>query len=604
MPEIDDSLSFEFIVSIGKKESYKSIKDYTNYLESQLGQAFDTSLLNPLNKAGTKWNALIKQGKQYRELVVGTTKKGALTSFSIGKQKYSKTEAEKLISASSISGVKTLRDDIAVERREKARRKAENKKAEQEALKIKENRAKTFANLIGETMTGKDRIRFNISQQQSVLKGLQKEFESVDAGSQKFKDLQSEIKKTQKNINGLKKDLEKETKVSWFEKLVNTFKRVGFYRLARRLFQVIEQGLSESITNLAKFDSGVNDTMSSLTSSFTILSNSLGVVIAPLLKIVEPILNGLAKTVGSVANAIGYLLAKLTGSSKLLKVNTEYLKDFNKEIQTLSFDKFESLDESADIGSMFEEVDLESTSFLGELAGAKEELAKIDELLITIGGTLAGYASYKFVDWIVSGKAKTFFTDADTGLGKIKKKIDDISSAGLIASSAFAFVTSIINLIDVIKNWDSQSLVTKITAIVSVCLALFAVIASILSAVLPTGPAKVFKAIAIGTTAGATLTGVVSAMRFAEGGRPEAGSLFIAGEAGAELVTTMPSGQTGVTNIAQFRQATVEALYEWWSDAKYDIPEGSTTYLDGAQIARSKSFKNELNRTNSGLNLR
>ena len=113
----------------------------------------------------------------------------------------------------------------------------------------------------------------------------------------------------------------------------------------------------------------------------------------------------------------------------------------------------------------------------------------------------------------------------------------------------------------------------------------------------------VFKALAVGLSAGAMLATGISVMKFAEGGRPEQGSLFIAGEAGAELVTTMPSGQTGVTNIAQFKQAMVEAIYEC-SDVFQQSGNDVVLNLDGAQIARSRAFKNELNRTNSGLKLR
>ena len=64
----------------------------------------------------------------------------------------------------------------------------------------------------------------------------------------------------------------------------------------------------------------------------------------------------------------------------------------------------------------------------------------------------------------------------------------------------------------------------------------------------------------------------------------------------------MPSGQTGVTNIAQFKQAMLEALYEWGGSQSYS---GDVVLnLDGAEIARSKRFVGEMNRNNSGLNLR
>ena len=66
---------------------------------------------------------------------------------------------------------------------------------------------------------------------------------------------------------------------------------------------------------------------------------------------------------------------------------------------------------------------------------------------------------------------------------------------------------------------------------------------------------------------------------FAEGGLPDKGSMFIAGEAGAEYVYNMPNGQSGVANVQQIAQATYQgtmsALRDWWggTGAKGDIPQ-------------------------------
>ena len=66
---------------------------------------------------------------------------------------------------------------------------------------------------------------------------------------------------------------------------------------------------------------------------------------------------------------------------------------------------------------------------------------------------------------------------------------------------------------------------------------------------------------------------------YANGGLPDKGTMFVAGEAGAEMVYNMPSGQSGVANIQQIAQATysgtMRALNDWWggSQAKGDIPQ-------------------------------
>ena len=447
--------------------------------------------------------------------------------------------------------------------------------------------------LVGEQLSKQDQLKIQLADAQERLSLLKDEFVKLRASGKDVSVVTEELKNVSSEVRNLKKDL----KPSWFQKLVNTFKRVGFYRLSRRLFQIVEQGLRNSIQNLAKFSPEFNDTMSSITSQFTILSNSVATILVPLLKTVEPIFKGLTNVITRVTSALSYLIAKLTGSATYLKVNTEYLKEFNQESQNLSFDKFESLNAMDDSSDMFEEL---STS--GGLSdGLKESLVTLSE----ISAILLSIGSFKIFKWISSGDAAKFFSDLKKSLTDVKGKIGDISKAGLIAGASFAFVTSLINLIDVIKNWDSQSLVTKITAITSAALALAAVVFSILAAIPAIGHTAVFKALSIGLGAAATLTGAISIMKFAEGGVPDKGSLFVAGESGAEFVTKMPSGQTGVTNIAQFKEAMIEALYEASNAGVFGGEAGDVAlYLDGAEIARSKRFKAELNRTNSNLNLK
>lgn len=86
---------------------------------------------------------------------------------------------------------------------------------------------------------------------------------------------------------------------------------------------------------------------------------------------------------------------------------------------------------------------------------------------------------------------------------------------------------------------------------------------------------------------------------FANGGLPDKGSMFIAGEAGAEYVYNMPNGQSGVANIQQIAQATyngtISALNDWWggSHARGDIPqlqEASATGMYQAVTGVARSY--------------
>ena len=387
-------------------------------------------------------------------------------------------------------------------------------------------------------------------------------------------------------------DLFKKTsKQSNISKLFGTLKRVGFYRIARNFFKFFESGISEGIKALTNISPKANETLSKMSGNLTTIGNSLSLIILPVLEVAQPILQLITNTIARLAEGFSYLAYKLGITSSWFKINNEYMKDFNNQANKLSFDKFESLSGSDDSSSMLKEMTGDDKD-----GGASSYAIALTSIL----ATLTAIEGLKFISWMRKDGLKKI----KDGLYDIKTSITNISYATMILSATLGFVTSVVNLINLIKNWDSASLVSKITGITAVLVGLASVIMTIL-ALTGVGSVKVMKAIATGLGAGAVLLAGVSALTIekrANGGMVDSGSLFIAGEAGAELVTTMPSGQTGVTNIAQFKQAMLEALYEWGGSQS----DGGDVVLnlDGAEIARSKRFVGEMNRNNSGLNLR
>lgn len=388
-----------------------------------------------------------------------------------------------------------------------------------------------------------------------------------------------------------------------FSNLLKSFGRIAIYRAIRRTIQEITQAFTEGIGGLARYNSEVNQSMSKITSNFAQVKASISIALYQPLIAIEPIITAVSQSIVHLSNGLSFLFAKLRGANTYMKINTQYLKDYKSALDgtLLSFDTFETLGkgQGIDYSQMFEEVETASSSFAEELGNVKNILIEISGILLAIGG-------YKIVKWIADGGIKKL-TD---GLGGINKKIKDISTAGLIAGASFSFITSIINLIDVIKNWDSQSLVTKITAITAAAAGLAAVVFSILAAIPAIGHTAVFKAIAIGLTAVGTLSGVVSAMKFADGGMMDtksfngAGTMYaIAGESGAEVVATGSAG-TGVLNVDQFADAMVSALVRY--GAARDTSNGTTIVLDGNKVgqlvASNVGFRNEANRRNAGLN--
>ena len=422
--------------------------------------------------------------------------------------------------------------------------------------------------------------------------------DKIDKINQQITKEKEEQEKTDED--GGKKEEKKATSLS---KLLKSFGRIAMYRAVRRTIQEITQAFTEGIGGLARYNSEVNQSMSKITSNFAQVKASISVALYQPLIAIEPVITSVSQGIVNLSNGLSFLFAKLRGASTYMKINTQYLKDYKSALDgtLLSFDTFETLGkgQGIDYSQMFEEVETASSSFA-------EELGNVKNILIEISGILLAIAGYKIAKWIANGGIKNL-TD---GLGNINKKINDISTAGLIAGASFSFITSIINLIDVIKNWDSQSLVTKITGITAAVLGLAAVIFSILAAIPAIGHAAVFKALAIGTTAAGTLMGVVSAMKFADGGMMNtksfngAGTMYaIAGESGAEVVAQGSAG-TGVLNVDQFADAMVSALVRY--GAARDTSNGTTIVLDGNKVgqlvASNVGFRNEANRRNAGLN--
>lgn len=72
---------------------------------------------------------------------------------------------------------------------------------------------------------------------------------------------------------------------------------------------------------------------------------------------------------------------------------------------------------------------------------------------------------------------------------------------------------------------------------------------------------------------------------FANGGVPETGTVFYAGEAGAEIVYNTRGGQSGVANVEQISQAMLQALINY-NAAQNGQTGGGNVYLDGRQVGQ------------------
>lgn len=506
--------------------------------------------------------------------------------------------------------------------------------------------------LMGEQLSKRDQLKLELEGTRERLSALKEEFVQLRASGKDVSALSKEISDTAKEA----KKLEKAIKPSWFEKLVNTFKRIGFYRLARDFFRLTINAFKEGIQGLAQFDKTANETMTKLTSSITIIKVSLAQMLLSVVQMFTPAVKDIATAFADVANNIAQAVAKMKGLTKYTKINTDYIKEYGEEVNgALSFDKFEALsggnnqyeglfnpnapvENTAEVESWTNTLTtLKSTletvwsilksvwkavydlfiliqplipaltevvkiivTTVGNLINLIYKAGALDEVMKTIIATIVILKATEVVKWFGSfvkivKKANSWLkTLGDTGIF-LKNSLLAIGVA-IMSFKAFS------GFLDTLEG--TPKLIASIaTAILGVAIAIFTMKQAL------KGPAGL---IGLGLGLGAIVAGVAGAVEsikgvdyFAKGGIPDKGSLFVAGESGAEFVTKMPSGQTGVTNIAQFKEAMIEALYEASNAGVFGGEAGDVAlYLDGAEIARSKRFKSELNRTNSNLKLR
>lgn len=387
------------------------------------------------------------------------------------------------------------------------------------------------------------------------------------------------LKKRQNRFSKQEKELSKSEnnkKLTAFGRFFNRFKSYATVRLFRNLFSSIEQGFSKGIEGLIKFDNQANKTMSSISSSFDKINASVAIMAMPLLEIVEPIISSISDSIANFANNISMASANMKGLSTYTKISDEYMKDLRESANStlLSFDKFESLNAQA---SPYEKAEITEED--------KESAEKYE-------GIIKSVKKIVFAIWdVIKALGSAFLKIFDA----LEPYLDDIVRVLVwIIDIVADFIVGLAKIF----GWLTSIIQTKES--LGAILMLIGSIVTMLS-LLSGNPIGMIKGILGGLTlfgAGAGIT------MFAGGGTPNKGTLFFAGESGAEYVTTMPNGQTGVTNIDQIEQAHLRALYSWWDEAKFDLPEGASFNLDGAQIARSKSFISEVNRRNSGLNLK
>ena len=198
---------------------------------------------------------------------------------------------------------------------------------------------------------------------------------------------------------------------------------------------------------------------------------------------------------------------------------------------------------------------------VGGLVEALDTLGLLQPIIVTILAYKLGNKIIKITE-NMSKMHKAFSkfitklaTESTTTLPLAIKSITKLDVA--IASIGLSILA--VGLSSFLSAWDDMSSVQKAVGI-------FTALAGALTAVAIAFHAthNWAKAIGIGAmVAGGALFVTSQLPKFAEGGLPDKGTMFLAGEAGAEIVYNTPSGQSGVVNVQQIEQAMYGALVRY-----------------------------------------
>lgn len=392
--------------------------------------------------------------------------------------------------------------------------------------------------------------------------------------------------------------LEKAMKGTGEKNLLSAIKRVAIYRAIRGALKAITNAFKEGFGNLAQFSDEVNQTMSQLTSSFTIIKNSVAVIFLPLLNAITPIIQALAGNIANIANAISYLTAKMQGNATYLKVNVDYLKKFNEQSRLLSFDTFEKLGNNTDVSGMFDEAKVSEGFDTGKLAEALTILTSIAGVLAIIGGA-------KIISHIVDGSLKEGIKSITSGLK---------SGYGQIALWVAAIGSLAVGIEKVVNNWNNANIEGWEKGIVIATAAMAALATAVIAVVMAVQGLKGIGAVvAMGVAlpgailaAGIEIAKITKPKNYAFGGDYNSADLFYANENGqTELIASTNSGGGAVMNMQQLESAIYSGMVKAMASGENGE---SAIYLDGNKvgtfIAGNNGFRSEANRRNTGLNWR
>ena len=288
----------------------------------------------------------------------------------------------------------------------------------------------------------------------------------------------------------------------------------------------------------------------------------------------------LLKTVANELNAIQHFEKSdpLAGIGENAQASSDAIDELNGKL--LDFDKFRSL------------------------SGQEEDYITIDDKLLKAFGTLNSYMenmrseAHEFAKQLKETSG-LFNADGTFNYERWERLTTSVKVFGTVVATIFTalivvfhhLATAITLLISgigaFIFAWNDMHPVVRAVGII---MSLAAAIAAVGIAWKSLGVGGIAKGLAYAAAISGAILGTVgiltSVAKYKDGGLPDKGTMFIAGEAGAEIVYNNSNGQSGVANIAQIKQAMYQALVEYGQTQKGDN-RPLVVYLDGEKVYES-----------------
>lgn len=403
------------------------------------------------------------------------------------------------------------------------------------------------------------------------------------AGMDKQKTVTGELKK---EVSGLWKEI----KAYKPGKLLKSFGRIATYRAIRTILSTITNSLKQGVDLLKNSNPILKETMTQINTATTGITVSLGSMLMPILQTLEPILTNMSNGFIAIANGMNYANEATHKNGQYFRINAERVREYAESLNDVNgaltqLDKFATLSKGKPIlGEWVEKNSQEAIKDLQDVnkySALKNVLTLINGLIVDIMDSFTNLDNHTIEVMAGVAGAVTML------ISPIKGVIATIASVALVLSSDLPAATKI-----------------GVVALAGVTAAAYALFLTL------EGTKKGLAGILAAVGAGATILASVSALKssltstgsssassstisnigfYATGGFPSSGEIFVANEAGAEMIGTI-GGRTAVANNNDIVNSVSTGVYgavsRAFSENSMNGNSGGDVYLDNTKVGR------------------